>query len=51
MFLEAPQERKIIVCHNYGHDSFGYSASWGASYEALKLINDAIKQQKVTAKL
>ncbi|CAG8530185.1 1922_t:CDS:2 [Paraglomus occultum] len=37
--------KEIIICHNYGHHSYGYQASWGASNEALQLIKKALSSQ------
>ncbi|CAB4487008.1 FAD dependent oxidoreductase [Rhizophagus irregularis] len=31
----------VIVCHNYGHGSSGYSKSWGSAIEVLELIKSA----------
>ncbi|CAG8699258.1 18183_t:CDS:2, partial [Gigaspora rosea] len=32
------KNKDVIVCHNYGHNSYGYSSSWGSCLEAFKLI-------------
>jgi D-amino-acid oxidase len=31
----------VIVCHNYGHGSNGYTTSWGSAMEVLELIRSA----------
>ncbi|CAG8436329.1 3042_t:CDS:2 [Diversispora eburnea] len=33
-----------IICHNYGHHSYGYASSWGSCSWAVELIEDAIKK-------
>ena len=43
--------RNIIVCHNYGHHSSGYSKSWGSAMEVLDLIESAVKNVNVEARL
>ncbi|GBB90208.1 hypothetical protein RclHR1_01710008 [Rhizophagus clarus] len=31
----------VVICHNYGHGSYGYSRSWGSAMEVLELIGSA----------
>ncbi|CAG8629140.1 8238_t:CDS:2, partial [Gigaspora margarita] len=35
--------KDVIICHNYGHHSYGYSSSWGSCLEAFKRIEENIK--------
>lgn len=35
----------VVVVHNYGHGGFGYQASYGCAAEAVKLVNEALKQK------
>ncbi|CAO3701976.1 unnamed protein product [Rhizopus stolonifer] len=32
--------QKVLVCHNYGHGSYGYQSSWGSSQRVIKLLKD-----------
>ncbi|RIB20078.1 hypothetical protein C2G38_1964445 [Gigaspora rosea] len=36
--------KDVIICHNYGHHSYGYSSSWGSCLEAFKLIEENIQR-------
>ncbi|RIB25778.1 hypothetical protein C2G38_2165123 [Gigaspora rosea] len=38
------KNKDVIVCHNYGHNSYGYSSSWGSCLEAFKLIEKSIQR-------
>ncbi|CAG8562508.1 7299_t:CDS:10 [Ambispora gerdemannii] len=37
---------EILVCHNYGHHSYGYTSSWGVSCEAFNLIEAAFAKRQ-----
>ncbi|CAG8479004.1 3110_t:CDS:2 [Ambispora leptoticha] len=37
---------EILVCHNYGHHSYGYTSSWGVSCEAFNLIETAFAKRQ-----
>ncbi|CAG8708184.1 16414_t:CDS:2, partial [Funneliformis mosseae] len=37
--------KDVIICHNYGHHSYGYIMSWGSAIEVLDLIK-SVKSQK-----
>ncbi|RIB16659.1 hypothetical protein C2G38_1969910 [Gigaspora rosea] len=43
--------KDIIICHNYGHHSYGYSSSWGSCLEAFELIEAAITNERGNEKL
>ncbi|KAG9297464.1 hypothetical protein G9A89_020866 [Geosiphon pyriformis] len=47
-FIETKEGKDIVVCHNYGHHSYGYSASWGTSYGAFCLIEKALDKKSST---
>ncbi|KAK9760751.1 hypothetical protein K7432_014893 [Basidiobolus ranarum] len=38
--LHAHQGRNIIVCHHYGHGSYGYQSSWGSAEHMLKTFKE-----------
>lgn len=41
----------VWVVHQYGHGGYGYQASYGSAYEALKLVEEAIGLKEVAARL
>ncbi|RHZ61911.1 hypothetical protein Glove_345g53 [Diversispora epigaea] len=43
---EISKGKNGIICHNYGHHSYGYATSWASCSEATKLIEEAIKKYK-----
>ncbi|CAG8714425.1 4271_t:CDS:2 [Cetraspora pellucida] len=38
--------KNVIICHNYGHHSYGYSSSWGSCLKAFELIEAAIANER-----
>ncbi|KAG0167211.1 hypothetical protein DFQ30_006275 [Apophysomyces sp. BC1015] len=38
--IRRPNNKKVVVCHNYGHGSHGYQSSWGSSARVLQLLGD-----------
>ncbi|KAI9281469.1 hypothetical protein BY458DRAFT_498683 [Sporodiniella umbellata] len=35
-----PNGKKVVICHNYGHGSYGYQSSWGSSQRVIKLLKN-----------
>ncbi|CAG8787945.1 813_t:CDS:2, partial [Dentiscutata erythropus] len=56
--IKNDQGKDIVICHNYGHHTYGYSSSWGSCLEAFELIEAAMsnitnerKNEKLSSKL
>ncbi|GJJ68623.1 D-amino-acid oxidase [Entomortierella parvispora] len=35
----------VLIVHNYGHGGAGYQSSWGTAFEALKMTQEAEKEE------
>ncbi|SMY27957.1 unnamed protein product [Zymoseptoria tritici ST99CH_1A5] len=43
--IAGPDGRKVAVVHNYGHGGYGYQTSYGATADAVKLVEEALQQK------
>lgn len=43
--LEKERINGVRVVHNYGHGGYGYQSSYGCAQVAVKLVEDALRDQ------
>lgn len=49
--LEREKVREAWVVHNYGHGGYGYQSSYGCAGVAVGLVEEALREQALKAKL
>ncbi|KAI9296625.1 nucleotide-binding domain-containing protein [Neoconidiobolus thromboides FSU 785] len=43
-YINLPDRKNLILCHQYGHGGFGYQSSWGSARCTIKLLLASINK-------